>query len=75
MDEDKSWVARQLINYGLVYIILKKYMNGTMSIGRCSKALGMNIFETINLLSEFGAKSPITYEEYLDGYKNIEDLF
>ena len=71
---DKSTAARELIEYGKIYLILKLYKEGKMSLGKISKELGMPISEAIDLLSEFGIKNPMTYEDYLKGY-NLEKIF
>ncbi|MEK6984206.1 MAG: hypothetical protein AABX33_06550 [Nanoarchaeota archaeon] len=74
-NEDKSYVARKLIDYGWIYFILKNYKEGKMSIGNASKELNLTITETIELLADLGIKSPISYEEYLGGYKSLKDVF
>ena len=73
-DKDRSFAARTLIDYGWVYFILKQYKEGKMSIGKASKELSLTITETMTLLSDLGIRSPITYEEYLEGYKNITKI-
>lgn len=66
---DKSTAARELIEYGKVYLILKLYKEGKISLEKTSKELSLSISETIDLLAEFGIKAPISYEDYLKGYK------
>jgi len=74
-NEDKSYAARKLIDYGWIYFILKNYREGKISIGKAAKELNLTITEIIELLSDLGIKSPISYEEYLEGYKPLKDLF
>lgn len=74
-NEDKSYAARKLIDYGWIYFILKNYKEGKMSIGRASKELNLTITETIELLADLGIKSPISYEEYLEGYASLKEVF
>ena len=45
-----------------------------MSIGKAAKELNLTITETIELLSELGVKSPISYDEYLEGYNVIKNF-
>lgn len=71
---DKSYAARKLIDYGWIYFILKNYKEGKMSIGKAAKELNLTITETIELLADLGIKSPISYEDYLEGKKFAEEL-
>ena len=71
---DRSYAARKLIDYGWIYYILKNYREGRMSIGKASKELNLTITETIELLADLGINSPISYEEYLEGYKSLKDI-
>lgn len=71
---DKSTAARSLIEYGKIYLIIKLYKEGKMSIEKAAKELDISISETLDLLSEFGIKSPISFDDYLKGYK-LEKIF
>ncbi len=73
--EDKSYAARKLIDYGWIYFILREYKHGRISLGRSAKQLNLTISEMIELLAELGISSPITYEDYLQGYKALADGF
>ena len=74
-NEDRSYAARKLLDYGWIYYILKQYKEGKMSIGKSAKELDLTITETIELLSSLGIQSPISYEEYLEGYKTLKKVF
>ena len=71
---DRSSAARKLIGYGWIYFILKNYKEGKMSLGKAAKELNLTITETIELLSDLGIKSPISYEDYLEGQKSAEEI-
>ena len=71
---DKSTAARELIEYGKIYLILKLYKEGKISLEKLSKELSLSLSEAIDMLAEFGIKAPITYEDYLKGYK-LEKIF
>ena len=71
---DKSTAARELIEYGKIYLTLKLYKEGKISLEKTSKELGLSISETIDLLAEFGIKTPISFDEYLKGYR-LERIF
>lgn len=73
-NEDKSYAARKLIDYGWIYFILKNYREGKISLGKAAKELELTITEMIGLLSDFGINSPISYEEYLEGYRHLKEI-
>ncbi|MBI4687358.1 MAG: hypothetical protein HY756_06215 [Nitrospirae bacterium] len=67
--KDKSAVARELIDYGWEFLMLKLYREGKMSLSALSEKLELSVSETIDLLSEFGVesryrKSQLEYERY-----------
>ena len=68
VDKDKSTVARELIEYGWKFLMIKLYREGKMSLGTLSSKLELSLSETIDLLAEFGVESPIDYEDYLKGF-------
>lgn len=72
---DKSSAARKLIDLGWVYFIIKNYKEGKISIGKAANELNLTMTEMIDLLADLGIKSPITYEDYLEGKKVAEELF
>ena len=67
--KDKSAVARELIDYGWEFLMLNLYREGKMSLSSLSEKLELSVSETIDLLSEFGVKSPIDYDDYLKGFE------
>ena|SRR3989338_8646446 len=71
---DKSTAARSLIEYGKIYLVIKLYKEGKISLEKAAKELELSISETMDLLSEFGIKAPITFDAYLKGYK-LEKVF
>lgn len=69
---DKTTAARELIEWGWQYYILMQYKTGKLSLERIAEELHISLSEVIDLLAEFGIESPLTYEDYLEGLKNIE---
>jgi len=67
--EDKSTVARQLLDYGWEFLMIKLYREGKLSLNSLARKLELSITETIDLLSEFGIEAPIEYDDYLKGFK------
>ena len=68
---DKTAAARELIEFGWTYYVLEQYKQGKFSMERTAKELHISISELIDLLAKFGIKSPILYEDFLEGLKNI----
>ena len=67
--KDKSTVARELIDYGWEFLMMKRYKEGKLSLSTLSDKLELSLSETIDLLSEFGVESPIDYEDYVKGFE------
>ncbi|HAG50602.1 MAG TPA: hypothetical protein DHU69_09470 [Deltaproteobacteria bacterium] len=67
--KDKSAVARELIDYGWEFLMLKLYKDGKMSLSTLASKLELSVSETIDLLAEFGVESPIDYDDYLKGFE------
>jgi len=69
VNKDKSTVARELIEYGWEFLMIKLYRDGKMSLSTLASKLELSVSETIDLLSEFGVESPIDYDDYLKGFE------
>ncbi|WP_347273897.1 hypothetical protein [Candidatus Kuenenia sp.] len=66
--KDKSTVARELIDYGWEFLMIKLYRGGKLSLSSLAEKLELSVSETIDVLSEFGVESPIDYDDYLKGF-------
>ncbi len=67
--KDKSTVARELIEHGWEFLMIKLYREGKLSLSTLASKLELSVSETIDLLSEFGIESPIEYDDYLKGFE------
>ena len=65
--KDKSTVARELIEYGWEFFMIKLYREGKLSLSTLATRLELSVSETLDLLAEFGIESPIGYDDYLKG--------
>jgi len=63
--------ARSLLSYGWLFFNLKEYKEGKISLEFLAKQLGMTLSETIDLLSEYGVRSPLRYDHYLEGLETL----
>lgn len=66
--KEMSAVARELMDYGWVFLMLRDYREGKQSLGSFAKALGVSLSEAIDLLADLGVRSPLEYDDYLKGY-------
>ncbi len=72
-NKDRSAVTRELIDYGWTYLMIKRYKEGKLSLGILAKKLEVSIIEAIELLSEQGIESNISYEDYLKGFDSFTE--
>lgn len=73
--KDKSTAIRELVEYGKIYLAIKLYKEGKISIGRAAEIANLSISETMDLFVELGIKSNIDVEDYLEGLKYARELF
>lgn len=67
--KDKSSVARELLEYGWDFLMIRLYKEGKLSLEGFAKKLDMSVSESIDFLSEHGISSPVEFEDYLQGFK------
>ena len=73
-DKDKSTMVRNLVEYGKIYLAIKLYKEGKISIGKAAEIAGLSISETMDLFAELGVKSNIELEDYLEGLKYAKEV-
>lgn len=66
--KEMSAVARELMDYGWTFLMLREYREGRRSLGSLAEALGLSLSEAIELLADLGVRSPVEYDEYLKAY-------
>jgi hypothetical protein len=72
--KEMSAVARELMDYGWVFLMLREYREGKRSLGSFAKALDVSLTEAIDLLADLGVRSPLDYDDYLKGYAAARQL-
>lgn len=72
--KEMSAVARELMDYGWVFLMVREYSGGKLSLGNLAKKLGVSLSETIDLLADLGVRSPIEYDDFLRGYNSARDF-
>jgi predicted HTH domain antitoxin len=69
MHKDKSAMARELLEYGWNFLMVKYYKEGKLSLAGLAKKLDVSISEAIDLLKERGIEAPIGFDDYLKGFE------
>lgn len=67
--KDKSSIARELIEYGWDFLMVRYYKEGKLSLEGLAKKLDISVSEAIDLLAELGVESPIDFDDYLKGFE------
>ncbi len=66
---DKSAAARELLRDGWFFYWIRQYREKKVSLENLSSNLNLSLSETIDLLSELGIEAPISYDDYVSGFK------
>jgi hypothetical protein len=69
----RSTVARELIQQGLQFRMIKQYRDGKLSLEGLTKTLDISVGEAIDLLADLGIESPIEFEDYLKGFEVLAE--
>jgi hypothetical protein len=67
--KERSTLARELIESGWKFRMLKNYKEGKLSLEGLVKKLDISISEAADLLAELGIEAPIEFEDYLKGFE------
>lgn len=70
--KEKSELARELLDYGLMLKMFKLYRQGKASLGYLAEKLSLSVGEVLDLLAEFGIEAPIDFEDYLQGFETLK---
>lgn len=72
--KEVSTVARELMDHGWVFLMLREYREGRRSLGSFAKALDLSLSEAIDLLASLGVRSPLEYDDYLKSYSAASEF-
>lgn len=73
--KDKSTAARELVEYGWIFVLLERYREGRMSLGSLAQELDLSLSETMDFLTRHGLRSPLDYSDYLSSLENVRKVF
>jgi len=66
--KDRSTVARELLDYGWEFMMVKQYREGKLSLTGFASKLDCSVSEAIDVLAELGVEAPIDFADYLQGF-------
>ena len=71
-DADLSKAVRDIVYRGRILLALERYKKGAASLGRAAEIAGVPVGEMIAVLSEYGVKSNLRKEDFLEGLANLQ---
>jgi len=72
---DLSKAVRDVVYRGRIMLAIERYKKGTSSLGKAAERAGVSVGEMIAWLSEYGVKSNLGKEDYLEGLGNLERVW
>jgi len=72
---DLSKAVRDVVYRGRIMLAIERYKKGTSSLGKAAELAGVSVGEMIAWLSEYGVKSNLGKEDYLEGLGNLERVW
>ncbi len=73
--DDLSKTVRELVYRGRVMLGVDKYKKGEVSLGRSAELAGLPLGQMITVLSEYGVKSNLEKEDYLEGLEHLRRVW
>jgi len=70
-NHEQSEVIRDLIQNGSIFLAIKSYVEGKISVGKAAGLINMPLSEFMDILSELGIKAKIEIEDILEGFENL----
>jgi predicted HTH domain antitoxin len=72
---DLSKAVREMVTRGRILLAVERYKKGEASLGRAAELAGVPLGQMMTILTEFGVESRLEREEYLQGLKNLQQLW
>jgi len=72
---DLSKAVRDLVTRGRVLLAIERYKKGEVSLGRAAELAGVPYGQMMTILAEFGVESRIEKGDYLQGLKNLGQVW
>src|SRR5438445_11770299 len=72
---DISKTVRALVYKGRVMLAIEKYKNGEASLGKAAELAGLSVGDMMTTLEQYGVKSNLEVEDYLEGLDNLKKVW
>jgi len=72
---DFSKAVRDLVARGRVLLAVERYNKGDAPLGKAAQLAGLSVGQMMTFLAEFGVESRIEKEDYLEGLKNLANVW
>jgi predicted HTH domain antitoxin len=72
---DLSKAVRDLVTRGRILLAVEKYKSGEASLGKAAEVAGLPVGQLMTLLGEFGVRSRIDREDYLQSLANLAKVW
>jgi len=72
---DLSKTVRELVYKGRVMLGVEKYKKGEVSLGRAANLAGLPVGQMINVLAEYGVKTNLGKEDYLESLEHLRRVW
>lgn len=72
---DLSKAVRELVYKGRIMLAVEKYKKGEASLGKAAELAGLRVGQMMTTLAEFGVKSNLDKEDYLQGLENLRKIW
>ena len=72
---DLSKAVRDMITRGRILLAVERYKKGEASLGKAAELAGLPLGQLMTTLTEFGVESRLEREDYLQGLKNLTEVW
>ena len=72
---DLSKAVRDMVTRGRILLAVERYKKGEASLGKAAELAGLPLGQLMTMLTEFGVESRLEREDYLQGLKNLTEVW
>jgi predicted HTH domain antitoxin len=72
---DLSKAVRDMVTRGRILLAVERYKKGEASLGKAAELAGLPLGQLMTILTEFGVESRLEREDYLQGLKNLMEVW
>jgi predicted HTH domain antitoxin len=72
---DLSKAVRDMVTRGRILLAVERYKKGEASLGKAAELAGLPLGQLMTILTEFGVEGRLEREDYLQGLKNLMEVW